>query len=135
MSNSTNVKLGSMGNGTGTGLGSGNGSGVGPGSGGNYGGGLYRIGGAVSEPKVIYSVDPEFSDEARRAKYQGIVELYVIVDAQGNPQNPRVVRALGMGLDEKAIEAVMKFKFKPALKDGKTPVPVMVPIEINFRLY
>jgi TonB family protein len=80
-------------------------------------------------------VDPEFSDEARRAKYQGLCLITLIVDAQGNPHNPRVVRALGMGLDEKAIEAVMKFKFKPAMKDRKTPVPVEITVEINFHLY
>jgi protein TonB len=135
MSNSPNVKLGSLGNGSGTGIGSGNGSGYGPGSGGGTGGGLYRVGGAISQPIPLNSVEAEFSDEARRAKYQGVCLISVIVDAQGNPQNPRVVRALGMGLDEKAIEAVRKYKFKPALKDGKTPVPVMINVEINFRLY
>jgi TonB family protein len=79
-------------------------------------------------------VDPEFSDEARRNKYQGIVVVSLIVDAQGNPQNPKVVRPLGMGLDEKALEAVMKYKFKPAMSNGK-PVPVMINVEINFRIY
>jgi len=74
-------------------------------------------------------------DEARRAKYQGICLISLIVDAQGNPQNPRVVQALGMGLDEKALEAVRKYKFKPAMKDGKTPVPVMITVLVNFHLY
>jgi protein TonB len=134
-SNSTNVKLGSMGNGSGMGLGSGNGNGYGPGSGGNIGGGLERVGGRVSAPIPINNVEAEFSDEARRAKYQGEVEVSFIVDIHGNPQNPHVVRALGMGLDEKAIEAVMKYKFKPAMKDGKTPVPVMVNVLVNFHLY
>jgi TonB family protein len=135
MANSPNVKLGSLGNGTGTGIGSGNGSGYGNGTGGGIGGGLYHVGGAVSQPIPLNSVEAEFSDEARRAKYQGVCLISVIVDAQGNPQNPRVVRALGMGLDEKALEAVRKYKFKPAMKDGKTPVPVMINVEINFRLY
>jgi len=133
-SNSSNVTLGSLGNGRGMGVGNGSGNGYGPGEGGNIGGGLYQVGGGVSAPVVIHSVDPEFSDEARRAKYQGICLISVIVDAQGNPQNPRVVRALGMGLDEKAIEAIRQFKFKPAMK-GKTPVAVMITVEINFRLY
>jgi TonB family protein len=93
------------------------------------------VGGAISQPVPLNNVEAEFSDEARRAKYQGVCLISVIVDAQGNPQNPRVVRALGMGLDEKALEAVRKYKFKPALKDGKTPVPVMINVEINFRLY
>ena len=135
MSNSPNVKLDSLGNGRGSGLGSGNGSGYGPGSGGGIGGGLYRVGGSISQPVPLNNVEAEFSDEARRAKYQGVCLISVIVDAQGNPQNPRVVRALGMGLDEKALEAVRKYKFKPAMKDGKTPVPVMINVEINFRLY
>ena len=116
-------------------MGSGNGNGYGPGSGGNIGGGLYRVGGGVSVPVVLNDVQAEFSDEARRAKYQGVCIVSIIVDTHGNPQNPRVVRPLGMGLDEKALEAVMKYKFKPAMKDGKTPVPVMVNVEINFRLY
>jgi protein TonB len=143
VTNSANVTLASNGQGTGSGmgtgsgggLGSGTGNGYGPGSGGNTGGGLFRIGGGVSAPVPIVSPEAEFSDEARRAKYQGVCLVSLIVDAQGNPQNPRVIRALGMGLDEKALEAVRKYKFKPALKDGRTPVPVMITIEVNFRLY
>jgi TonB family protein len=141
--NSANVQLASngqgsgsgMGTGSGGGLGSGNGNGYGPGEGGNTGGGLERVGGRVSAPVALNSVEAEFSDEARRAKYQGVCLISLIVDAQGNPQNPRVVRALGMGLDEKALEAVRKYKFKPAMRDGKTPVPVMITVEVNFRLY
>ena len=143
VTNSANVQLASNGQGTGSGmgtgsgggLGSGTGNGWGPGTGGNAGGGLFRIGGGVSAPVPIVSPEAEFSDEARRAKYQGVCLVSLIVDAQGNPQNPRVIRALGMGLDEKALEAVRKYKFKPALKDGKYPVPVMITIEVNFRLY
>ena len=126
---------GGMGTGSGGGMGSGNGDGYGPGTGGGAGGGLYRVGGGVSAPVPLNSVEAEFSDEARRAKYQGVCLISLIVDAQGNPQNPRVIRALGMGLDEKALEAVRKYKFKPAMKDGKTPVPVMITVEVNFRLY
>jgi TonB family protein len=123
-----------IGTGSGGGLGSGNGNGYGPGSGGGAGGGVYRVGGGVSAPVPLNSVEAEFSDEARRAKYQGVCLISLIVDAQGNPQNPRVARTLGMGLDEKAIEAVKKYKFKPAMK-GNTPVPVMITVEVNFRLY
>jgi periplasmic protein TonB len=124
-----------MGSGSGGGLGSGNGNGYGPGTGGNTGGGLYHVGGGVSAPVPLNSVEAEFSDEARRAKYQGVCLISLIVDAQGNPQNPRVLRALGMGLDEKALEAVRKYKFKPAYKQGVGPVPVMITVEVNFRLY
>jgi TonB family protein len=123
-----------FGSGRGGGIGSGNGNGVGPGEGGGYGGGLMRPGGGVSAPQVIFSVDPEFSDEARRAKYQGICVVSVIVDAQGNPQRVRVIRPLGMGLDEKAVEAVKQYKFKPAYYQGH-PVAVEVNIEVNFRIY
>jgi TonB family protein len=126
---------GGMGSGSNGGLGSGSGDGFGPGSGGNAGGGVYQIGGGVSAPVALNSVEAEFSDEARRAKYQGVVLISMIVDANGMPQNPRVVRPLGMGLDEKALEAVRKYRFKPAMKDGKTPVPVMITVEVNFRLY
>jgi protein TonB len=135
MAHSANVKLASGGNGTGTGLGSGHGSGYGPGTGGGVGGGLYHLGGGDTPPYAINNVEAEFSDEARRAKYQGIVEVAVIVDAQGNPLNPRVVRPLGMGLDEKALEAVRKYKFMPAKKGGKIPVAVEIVVEVDFRLY
>lgn len=143
MTKSPNVTLasngqgssGGMGTGSSGGLGSGNGNGYGAGYGGGAGGGLYRVGGDVSKPVPIYDPEPEFSDEARRAKYQGICLVGLIVDAHGNPQDVHIVRALGMGLDEKAMEAVRKYKFKPAMKDGKTPVPVEIVYEINFRLY
>jgi TonB family protein len=126
---------GGMGSGSGGGLGSGNGIGYGPGSGWNTGGGLAQVGGRVSGPVPLFQPEAEFSDEARRAKYQGVCLVGLIVDAQGNPQNVHIVRALGMGLDEKAMEAVRKYKFKPAMRDGRTPVAVPVNIEVNFRLY
>ena len=126
---------GGMGSGSGGGLGSGNGIGYGPGSGWNTGGGLAQVGGRVSAPIPLFQPEAEFSDEARRAKYQGVCLVGLIVDAQGNPQNVHIVRPLGMGLDEKAMEAVRKYKFKPAMRDGKTPVAVPVNVEVNFRLY
>jgi protein TonB len=123
-----------MGTGSGGGIGSGKGNGYGPGEGGGYGGGLYHVGGGVSAPQLVFAPDPEFSDEARRAKYQGVCVVSLIVDAQGMPQRVQVVRHLGMGLDEKAVEAVKQYKFKPAMLQGK-PVPVEVNIEVNFRIY
>src|SRR5271169_5191064 len=125
---------GGIGSGYGGGVGSGTGPGVGPGHGGGYGGGAYRVGGGVSAPKALYAPDPEYSEEARKAKYQGTVVLWLVVDASGRPQQIRVQRALGMGLDEKAIEAVKLWKFEPARKDGQA-VPVMINVEVNFRLY
>jgi len=124
---------GGIGSGSGGGVGSGKGPGFGPGEGGNTGGGVYRIGGGVSQPTLLFKVEPEYSEEARKAKYQGTVVLYVEVDPTGKARNLRVVRSLGLGLDEKAIEAVNKWKFKPGLKDGK-PVTVAATIEVNFRL-
>jgi protein TonB len=124
----------SMGNGSGTGIGSGNGSGLGPGSGGNYGGGVRRIGGGVSAPVLLYSPDPEFSEEARKAKFMGVVTVNLIVDEQGRPLNVRVLRGVGMGLDEKALEAVKQYKFKPAMEGGK-PVKVELNVEVNFQIF
>jgi len=123
-----------IGSGSGGGVGSGTGPGVGPGHGGGYGDGAYRVGGGVSAPKVVYDPDPEYSEEARKAKFQGTVVLWLVVSPDGKPQQIRVTRALGMGLDEKAIEAVRQWRFEPAKKDGQ-PVPVQINVEVNFRLY
>jgi TonB family protein len=124
---------GGIGSGSGGGVGSGKGPGVGPGSGGGFGGGAYRIGGGVSQPTLLSKVEPEYSEEARKAKWQGTVVLSLIVDASGLAQEIKVVRSLGMGLDQKAIEAVQKWKFRPGMKDGKA-VPVYATVEVNFRL-
>ena len=97
------------------------------------GGEVFRAGGGVTAPALLHTVEPEYSEEARKAKYQGTVILYVEVSPDGHAVNPRVVRSLGMGLDEKAIEAVRKWKFRPGYKDGKA-VTVAVTIEVNFRL-
>jgi TonB family protein len=124
---------GGMGSGRGGGVGSGSGPGFGPGSGGNMGGGAYRIGGGVSPPSILFKVEPEYSEEARKAKFQGTVLLFVVVDEKGNPRDIKILRPLGLGLDQKAVEAVEKWKFSPGKKDGK-PVPVQAQIEVNFRL-
>ncbi len=125
---------GGIGSGTGGGIGSGEGPGVGPGKGGGIGGGVFRVGGGVSAPRAISTPDPEYSEEARKAKYQGVVVLWLIVDQNGNPRDLKVARSLGMGLDQKAIEAVRNWKFEPAQKDGH-PVAVQINVEVNFRLY
>ena len=125
---------GGIGSGYGGGVGSGTGPGVGPGEGGGIGGGVFRVGGGVSPPKTLYDPEPEYSEEARKAKYQGVCVLYVEVGADGRPRNIRVVRTLGLGLDEKAMEAVKTWKFEPGMKDGK-PVAVAVNIEVTFHLY
>jgi TonB family protein len=92
------------------------------------------VGGGVSAPVVVHSVDPEFTAEARTANFQGSVSIQLIVDSQGNPQNVRVVRHLGMGLDEKAIEAVRQYRFKPAMYEGH-PVAVQLLIDVDFHLH
>lgn len=124
---------GGIGSGFGGGVGPGNGAGFGPGSGGGFGGGVYHIGGGVTMPTIKSKVEPEYSEEARKAKWQGTVELQIIVDADGKPEDIKVVKQLGLGLDQKAIEAVSKWRFNPAMKDGK-PVPVYAQVEVNFRL-
>ncbi len=123
-----------IGSGSGGGVGSGKGPGFGPGEGGGVGGGIFHVGGGVSAPRVIYQVDPEFSEEARKAKYQGTCTLMLVVDANGRPTNIRVANSLGMGLDEKAIEAAKKWRFEPAMKDGH-PVAVEIALEVDFHLY
>ncbi len=124
---------GGIGSGSGGGVGSGKGGGFGPGEGGGVGGGVFRVGGGVSAPQLLFKVEPEYSEEARKAKYSGTVLLYIEVDPSGRATNIRVQRSLGLGLDEKAIEAVKKWKFAPGKKDGK-PVTVAATIEVNFRL-
>jgi bla regulator protein blaR1 len=95
---------------------------------------IYHIGGDVSAPQLIFSVDPQYSEEAKRAKYQGVCVVSLIVDAQGNPQRVQVIRHLGKGLDQKAVEAVKQYRFKPAMLHNE-PVAVQVNIEVNFRLF
>jgi TonB family protein len=82
---------------------------------------------------VLSKIDPEYSEEARKAKYQGTVLLYIEVDPNGRATNIKVLHSLGLGLDEKAIEAVRQWKFMPGRKDGK-PITVAASIEVNFRL-
>jgi len=125
---------GGIGSGSGGGVGSGKGPGLGPGEGGGTGGGVFRVGGGVAPPRVIYNPEPEFSEEARKAKYQGTCTLGLIVGTDGRPSNIRVLSSLGMGLDEKAIEAVKNWKFEPAMKDGH-PVRVEIAVEVDFHLY
>ena len=95
--------------------------------------GVYRIGGGMSAPVPIFRAAPEYSEEARKAKWQGAVLLQVTVDENGIPQDIKVIRPLRMGLDQKAIEAVQQWRFKPTLLNGK-PVSVSANIEINFQL-
>jgi TonB family protein len=126
----------SLGHGNGTGIGSGTGGGVGPGEGGGTGGGLFRAGvNGVGMPTCFYAPDPQYSDEARKAKYQGIVVLQGVITLDGRVTNISVLKSPGLGLDEKAVEAVRQWRCKPAMGPNGKPVPTLVPIEVTFRLF
>ncbi len=127
---------GGSGTGTGTGSGPGQGSGLGPGTGGGTGGGAYRDGtpGLIS-PEVVFERKPEYTSEAMRAKVQGTVEVEAVVNVDGSVGQVHIVRSLDdrFGLDQKAVEAVRHWKFRPGTRFGK-PVPVLVLIELTFTL-
>ena len=126
----------SLGNGNGTGIGSGSGGGLGPGEGGGTGGGTFRAGlNGVGSPLCIYCPQPEYSDEARKAKYQGTVLLDVTVTADGRVLNPQVLKGPGLGLEEKAMAQVKNWKMRPAVGPGGKPVNCRVQIEVTFHLY
>ena len=92
------------------------------------------VGGGVSAPIPVYKPEPTYTEEARKAKYQGAVVLWIVVDSQGNVTDARLAKPLGLGLDEKALETVRTWKFKPALRNG-VPVAVRVSVEVTFRLF
>jgi len=98
-----------------------------------FAGGIYKVGPGVTPPVAVYSPDPSYSEQAAKAKYQGTLVLTVVVGADGAVQQARVVRSLGMGLDENAIETVKTWRFKPAARCGKA-VAVEVSVEITFEL-
>lgn len=124
---------GGIGTGAGGGIGSGKGPGYGPGEGGGLGGGMRGGRGFLTAAQVLYQIEPEYSDEARKAKVQGTVSVLIDIDERGRPTNPRLRGTLGLGLDEKAVEAVMKWRFRPYMRDGK-PVAGPALVEVRFRL-
>ena len=95
--------------------------------------GVYRVGGGVTAPQLLERVEPSYTEEARAARIQGSVLVYVVVQPDGTTGQIKVLRSLDVGLDQKAVEAVGTWKFKPGMKDGQ-PVPVQATIEVNFRL-
>ena len=124
-----------IGSGNGGGVGSGEGGGVGPGEGGGTGGGVFRPGvGGVGYPTCLYCPKPQYSDEARKAKYQGVVLLEAVVTPDGRGIQIQVVKGLGLGLDEQAVEAVKGWRFKPASGPDGKPVATLTEIEVTFRL-
>lgn len=124
---------GGTGSGGGGGIGPGSGLGIGPGSGSGAGGDVSGVGNGVIAPRIIRKVNPEYSDEARKERYQGTVVLYVEIDTDGNVRKIEVRKRLGLGLDEKAMEAVRQWKFSPGTKDDQ-PVVVAAIVEVIFRL-
>ena len=88
----------------------------------------------MSAPRVVYEPEPEYSEEARKSRYQGTVVLWLVVGPDGRAHDIRVQRSLGMGLDEKAMEAISRWRFEPGHKDG-IPVAVQVNVEVNFKLF
>jgi TonB family protein len=96
--------------------------------------GIFHVRNGALAPQVIYAPAPQFSPQARKAKYGGVATVSLIVDAQGNPQNVHMINHLKMGLDEETLAVVTQYKFKPATLQGK-PVPVEVNIEVNFKIY
>ena len=125
---------GGIGSGSGGGVGKGKGPGIGEGRGGGIGGGVFRVGGGVLAPKPITTPDPQYTEQARQSKYEGTCILAMVVGPDGKPHDIRVQRGLGMGLDQKAIEAVQQWRFEPATKDGR-PVAVQISVEVSFKLY
>ena len=126
----------SLGNGNGTGIGSGSGGGLGPGEGGGTGGGVFRAGvNGVGVPVCFYQPPPEYSDEARKVKYQGAVVVEGVIGIEGKVTNIRIIKGVGMGLDENAVAAVKTWRCKPAAGPNGKPVPTIVPIEVTFRLF
>jgi protein TonB len=127
---------GGIGSGSGGGIGSGTGGGLGPGSGGGTGGGIFNAGtGGYGYPSCLYCPRAEFSDEAMKAKYQGVVTLVALITADGRATDIQVVKGLGLGLDEKAIAAVRTWRFKPALGPNGRPATVRQTIEVSFHLF
>lgn len=124
---------GGIGRGQGGGVGPGRGPGVGPGRDGGWHPGIYRPGADVTAPELVFSVEPEYSEEARKAKHQGTVILHIIVEPDGRVRQFKVAQSVGLGLDERAMEAVRQWKFRPGMRGGR-PVSVLAAVEVTFRL-
>jgi TonB family protein len=125
---------GGIGAGEGGGVGDGSGNGLGPGHDGGLGGGIYEAGEGVTAPRAVYKPEPDYSDEARTMGFQGVVVLWAVIGTDGRPARLGVARSLGMGLDEKALEAVNHWRFEPARKAGR-PVPAKIYVEVDFHLF
>jgi periplasmic protein TonB len=92
-----------------------------------------RVGGAVTRPEKISGPQPVYTEMARKARVQGVVIVEAIIDENGNVTNARVLKGLPMGLDKAAIDAVQRWKFKPATLQGR-PVKVYYSLTVNFQV-
>jgi periplasmic protein TonB len=126
------LPIGSLGTNGHNGAGDGCCGGIGDSQSGPSGLGVHRERG-VTPPQLLYKVEPEFSEEARKAKHQGVVVLTIEVDPSGHVRNIRVRQSLGLGLDEKAIDAVSRWRFRPGILNGK-PVSTEAVVQVNFQL-
>jgi len=124
---------GGVGSGKGTGVGEGDGSGIGDGSGGGTGGGPYRPGSGVDPPRLLREVRAEYSDAARRANLEGEVVLEIVIRRDGTVGDVKVLKGLGLGLNDQAMQSVRQWRFAPARLKG-TPVDVVVEVSVEFRL-
>jgi TonB family protein len=95
---------------------------------------VFNVGNGVSEPVPIYKPDPPYTKEARAAKVEGTVVLWIVVGVDGTVTDAKVVKATDQGLTENAVDTVKTWKFKPAMKDGKA-VPCKVMVEVSFRIF
>jgi TonB family protein len=94
---------------------------------------VFHVGGSITPPRPVYSPEPQYTEQARKSNLQGTCTLGLIVEKDGYPCNIRVLKGIGMGLDENAIETVKTWKFEPAIKDGQ-PVRVEIAVEVSFHL-
>ena len=127
---------GGIGTGEAGGIGSGSGGGLGPGEGGGTGGGVFRAGvNGVGQPTCFYMPNPPYSEEARKAKYSGVVNVEAVITVDGRVTNMRVEKSPGLGLDETTVQTMRSWRCKPAVGPSGRPVATLVQFEVNFRLY
>ena len=124
---------GEAGAGTAGGIGPGGGPGLGNGSGGGTGGGPYHPGSGIAPPSLLREVKPDYTEEGRRRGIEGDVDLEIVVRSDGSVGDVKMVRGLGAGLDQRAVDAVRQWRFAPATKQG-VPVDVIVQVSVEFRL-
>jgi TonB family protein len=127
------VKAGGIGTGKGRGDGKGEGPGAIDGTGGGCCEGTFSVGGGVTSPVVVARVEPEYSEEARKARFEGSVLLAAVVRKDGKIDVVNILRSLGFGLDQNAIEALKKWRFRPGTKNG-VPVDVRLNVEVSFHI-